>query len=55
MITKINEELELELTGDMYDIMKHINYTKANSIFQIESGHIQDVIESIIYTDFNLK
>lgn len=55
MITQIKDELELELTGDLYDTMKHINYTKPNSIFQITTNHIQDVIESVMYTEFNLK
>ena len=55
MINKINEELDLELTGDLYDQMKHINYTKPNSIFQVETNHIQDTIEHILYTEFNRK
>lgn len=55
MITKIEEDLEhLEITGSLYDTMKHINYNKPNSIFQVQTNHIQDVVETIIY-DYNIK
>ena len=53
MINKINID-ELELTGCLYDEMKHIRFINANSIFQIDAEHqFKNSIEDILYKKYD--
>lgn len=55
MINKIEiDDVEVvQLVGLLYDEMKHMNYTKPNSIFQVDTDHVINVMETIMYDNFN--